>query len=302
MFKKSIKTFLFTLTIITSILSYTKPVFAQPPEAKCTGVDECAQLIYKTTLAILANVQDLPTLIEAWLAPDTSDATSTFQENFIKYINYTTQNDNAQIKLTNEYFMKDYFSDSLSYPNQMSYTTLLGAPFSPDIEKDKNGNSLDAYQLIKNAAGLHFQHAAPKDLGAWKGSDDAKQKYLAFYKSVSTASSFNAYILNGLYADYLNNFNLSNKQKELLQQATDTAWFEQIASEDIGIVLRQILMFNSQTYVMLLKLYETQKQQLAAQSIANTLLILNSYLSEKDLYYKAIGTSSTSTAPPPMSM
>ena len=308
MLKKSLKTFFLTLMATVSVFIYSKSSFAEPP-ATCTGVDECSKLIYQTTLVIykatleiLASVQELPVFIESWLATDDSDTTSKLQQKLIDYMTYSLQNDEAQFSNTNKPFMQEHFSPmNLPYPNQMIFTTLLGLGSSLFTEeKDKNGIVLDAQNYIKNASGLNFQHATPDK--SWQGSEEAKQQYDALFKSFNSATSYNAYVLNNFYSDYLNNFNLSNTQRELSNQASDSNWFQQVASEDLGIVLRQILMFNSQAYVLLLKLVETQRQQLAGQAIANTLLILNGYSNERDLYIKAIGAGSSNQTPLPQGL
>jgi len=303
MFKNFLKTFL--LTAMATV--YSTASIAQNPPQTCSGVDECSKLIYQTTLVIyqatlevLASVQGLPDFIEAWLRTDDTETTSQLQQKFTEYMTYSLLNDETQFSNTNTPFMKEHFSTmNMPYPGQMMFTTLLGPPLFPP-EQDKNNNPLDAFNYIKNASGLNFPHVTP-DMG-WPGSDEAKTQYDALFKSFNAASSYNTYVLNNFYADYLNNFNLSKKQKELLNQATDSNWFQQIASEDIGIVLRQLLMFNSQTYVLMLKLLETQKQQLAGQAIANTLLILNGYSNERDLYIKAIGVGAANQAPPPQGL
>jgi hypothetical protein len=281
------------LTIVS--FSFGAPAFAADPPAKCSGINECAEYIYLVSLEILKSVNTLPELVEAWIAPDEDSYTGQLQENFVQYINLTIQNDQKQIDDQKTRFMKDYFSNAkkpLPYVNQLTFTTLLRKePFSGEQEKDAAGNPVDsAYNYIKNASGMNITHEVP--LASWVGSEDAKAKYLDYYKTISAVQSFNTYVLSALYVDSQNNYNLSQKQLDLMKQASDPNWFVEVASENIGIVLRQILLFNSQTYVLLIKMFETAKQQLAAQSITNTLLIMGNQFTEKDLYNRATGNTS----------
>jgi hypothetical protein len=191
-------------------------------------------------------------------------------------------------------FLNEYFSNTtpLPYANQMTFTTLLGKPYSDTPEKDDKGKPVNsAYQYVINASGINIRHDAPS--AYWRGDEASRQKYLDYYKTITAVQSFNTYLLSALYADSQNNLQLTHKQEELMNQASSSNWFVQVASENIGIVLRQILLFNSQTYVLLIKMYDAQKQQLAAQSMANTLLIMGNQFTEKDLYLRATGNASS---------
>jgi hypothetical protein len=103
--------------------------------------------------------------------------------------------------------------------------------------------------------------------------------------------SFNTYVLSALYVDRIKNYSLSTTQKNLMDIASSEQWFEEVASEEIGVVLRKILLFNSQTYVLLIKLLELQKQQAASQAITNTLLIMGNQFTEKELVNSATGST-----------
>ncbi len=289
------KIFLVLSLSLCSIGFCTKTLAAGEPPATCVGLIECAELTYVATLQVLKSVNRLPEFIEAWVAEDNSEEsyTPTLQENFVQYINYTLTNDDTQMD-SQKSFLNDYFANakSLPYVNQLSFTTLLGRPYSDTQEKDQNGQPVNsAYQYVKNASGLNIRHDAPSD--NWRGTKTNIQKYTDYYKTISAVQSFNTYVLSALYADSQNKLNLTKKQKELLEQASNPNWFIGVASENIGIVLRQILLFNSQTYVMLIKMYDIQKQQLAAQSMANTLLIMGNQFTEKDLYNRATGAASS---------
>ena len=62
-----------------------------------------------------------------------------------------------------------------------------------------------------------------------------------------------------------------------------------VIANDLGWVLRQILLFSSQTYVLMDQLLQTQKQMLATLAMTNTLLVANSNYQASILSNKAQG-------------
>lgn len=292
-----LKKIFWILSLSLCSIGVTAPAVAaqDEPPATCKGAIDCAELTYVATLQVLKSVNRLPEFIEAWITEDNSDKSYTpkLQENFEQYITYTLTNDDTQMA-SQKSFLDDYFSNTkpLPYVNQMTFTTLLGVPYSDTPEKDEDGKAVNSsYQYVKNASGINLRHEIPSD--NWRGTKENVQKYMDYYKTITAVQSFNTYVLSALYADSQNNFNLSKKQRQLMDQASSSEWFVDVASENIGVVLRQILLFNSQTYVMLIKMYEAQKQQLAAQSMTNTLLIMGNQFTEKDLYNRATGNASS---------
>ena len=123
----------------------------------------------------------------------------------------------------------------------------------------------------------------------WRGTEENKQKYLSYYSSISAIQTFNGYLLSQLYADYVNGRQYTQQQTALIQQASSSDWFTHVASESIGVVLRKILMYNSQLYVLMTELVQTQKQLLSAQAMTNTLLIIGNQFTENQLISKATG-------------
>jgi hypothetical protein len=77
----------------------------------------------------------------------------------------------------------------------------------------------------------------------------------------------------------------------LVTQAGNATWLKNIAAEEIGIVLREILVFQSQSYVLLTQLVQTQKQLLTATVMSNTLMIQNNRQNEAYLAAKAQGVT-----------
>jgi hypothetical protein len=231
---------------------------------------------------------------------DKSPSTGTMQKNFTDVGNLITKNidikTDLQLQLNadllnndgNNVFNTNTKGNSsppsianptnLWYANDLVYSTLLGKPYYLQDPRLNQGQppvtKIDSpYNYIKNASGLNIYHQIPGT--NWRGSVGAVGRYQAYYNTVTAVESFNSYVLSQQYADG-NLFN--DYQKQLIAQATSSTdpskdWFAQIASENIGYVLRQILMYESQTFVLLTQMLQLQKQAVTAQAMTNTLLI-----------------------------
>ncbi len=62
-----------------------------------------------------------------------------------------------------------------------------------------------------------------------------------------------------------------------------------LGDPNISHILREILLYTSQDLVVQSQLLKVQKQQLAAQAMTNTLLILGNQFNENTLLDKATG-------------
>lgn len=147
------------------------------------------------------------------------------------------------------------------------YSSLLPQPGSTATPMTSQQKTALAQAYISAAAGAgNFLTPPPPLTPAASGA--GTQKYQSFYNTITAIESFDIYAISGLAAqhDVLRNY--------LIQQATNSKWFEQIATEPLGLVLRQILMYNSQLYVQLDRMLKVQQLQLAAQAMTNTLLII----------------------------
>jgi hypothetical protein len=260
--------------------------------------------IAENTLAIMQDVNDLPSylqsasqLIQAWLNPDTSETTATIQGGFTELGNLLTQNMTGQTSLqttlntdllnnngnnvTNANLGKPMEASlandkTLWYANDLVYSTLLGMPYFSKDPRAKEGqqgqeqNKVNApYNYIKNASGINIFHPIPGI--SWNGNQAARLRYQNYFNTVTAVTSFNAYVLSDQYADG-NQFN--TLQTKLIQQATDPkAWFAQVASENVGFVLRQILLYQSQTFVLLTQMIQLQRQAVSAQAMTNAVLV-----------------------------
>lgn len=164
--------------------------------------------------------------------------------------------------------------------NKLAFATMLG---TPPLAKGAE----TAYDYLKTAAGFSIKHETPS--ASWGGSQPAKDRYTGLFNTLYAVKSYDAYVLSGLWAELTNKNSLTASQKALVTQASSSDWLQQVAAEKIGIVLRQILMFVSQSYVLQTQSLQIQKQQLAATAMTNTLLIANSYTVELQMKGRAKG-------------
>ena len=269
-------------------------------------LSEIADYTYKSLAAVNNIPQYLSPLTQmalAWMQTDNTDATATLQSDFGNYSNGLVNNQKQQLDVQTT-FLNDFFSQNgkvplptettLPFANQITYATMLNKPYFSNPEKDANGNPIDsALKYTENASGQAITHVYPAR--NWSGTRDAQQSYLNYYKTISAVQTFNSYVMSQLYTNAKNNFNLSNLQIKLMQDASDSdTWFKKIASEEIGIVLRQILLFNSQMYIVMINILETQQEMLTAQAMSNTLVIIGNQFNESNLLSNARGQ----TGPP----
>lgn len=272
------------------------------PQVRAQFTNDTLSAIAQYTYQILVRVNNLPQYLEgfgafiaAWLSPDKSDTTAKLQANFSTSTNNILQNANTQLGLQPQ-LIQDFFGSSvtaatLPYANDLTYQSLLGMPYFPtDPRKIGQSGTIDyAYNYTKNVAGLNIKHITP-GIAGWHGEKLDQQHYKSFYDTVTSIQTFNAYVLSKLAAESQNGDPFSKTQLALIQQASSADWFSQVASESIGIVLRQVLMYNSQIYVLLSQLLQTQKQLLEIQAMNNTLLILLNQQNEEIALRRATGS------------
>lgn len=257
------------------------------------------------TYATLAAINNAPQFLRpvsqlamSFLQTDNSDATSTLQSDFANYANGLINNQKQQLDVQTT-LLNDFFSqngtidlptpETLPFANQITYSTMLNSPYFSDQEKDVSGNNVDsALKYVENASGQAITHVYPAL--NWAGTKEAQRSYINYYKTISAVQTFNAYVMSELYVNAKNNFNLSNLQIKLMQDASDSDnWFKKVATEDLGIVLRQILLFNSQMYIVMINMLQIQKEMLTAQAMSNSLVIIGNQFNEQNLMAKAKG-------------
>ena len=264
--------------------------------------DEYLRRIEQNTANILQKVNNLPTYLGklnemalAFTTADTSDTTSRMQGSFTQLGNLLNQNLTTQItmqqQLNTDLLGTSATRNAMPFANDLVYSTVLGTPFFSPDPRNPSGRSPTTnpvYNYIKNAAGITLPHTVP---GTWSGPVPAQQKYQSYYNTVMAIESFNGYVLSNQYTD---GNQLNSLQQALNSQATDPKnWFAEVASENIGTVLRQILLYQSQMFVLLTQMLQTEKQMVSAQVMANALLIAGNEQNESTLVTKAQGVRQT---------
>lgn len=260
-----------------------------------------------------ASLVSLGAFMSAWMDPDTSPPTSAMQQSFTQLGSLITQNSTTQDSLQTSLNAKLLNNDgsnvynanntggmasiskdpatptSLKYANDLVYSSLLDAPFfakdpragEAPGENKKIDSSLN---YILNAGGLNLYHKRP---GGGQGSAESKTRYQGFYNTIMAATSFNGYVLSNVYAD---KSQFTTLQQALIKQATDPKdWFAQVSSENIGFVLRQLLLYQSQIFVLLTQSLQLQKQMVAAQAMNTSVLIAVNQLNENTMASSARG-------------
>jgi hypothetical protein len=296
-----------TLTIAIFSIGIISLVTSSSLRAQFIGISDIfLKEIADNTLGTLNAVNNLPELLipltamaKAWTDPDTSTNTTSLQGILPNIVSDTIQNMSAQNGLQPK-LLNDFFGDPskeaplMPYANDMTYQTLIGYPYySTDPRKNNKNNPDSAYNYIKNAAGLNLLLEPPGN--NWNGPIKEQRRYASYFLTLTSVQTFDAYTLSSLYANYKNGADLNKQQLDLYSLANNTKpWFTEIASENIGSVLRQILMFSSETYIVLTQLLETEKQLLMAQTMNNSVVVLLAQVSlhnDMALYGKATGTT-----------
>lgn len=288
MFKLNSIKKIMTLNAATFMISFFVTSSAQAQDSEYLKI-----IAQKTTSIARSSLA----ILNSWILSDDSKSTPVLQNLFGTVTNLSLQNPkevtNLQQRLT-----VDYLSDngrfkptpSIENINELTYQTLLGQPYAPikgtNVNQIKNQREKDIYNYIRYASATNIYHAVPSD--TWPGGEDAIRNYKNFYFTVTAIQSFNAYVLGQLYKDSVNGNQLTKKQTELMTQASSNKWFTEVASESrIGNVLRQILMYDSQIYVLLTQLLQTQKQLLSVQAMTNSLLVIGNQFTETTLINRA---------------
>jgi hypothetical protein len=264
------------------------------------------QQIATSTYYTLAAINNVPTYLDtitkmalSWLTME-SDSTSFIMQSQADFANLGTsysQSANNQattlVQSSANYLGQNAsdFTNPANAPkilttipniNDMFYSSIVGMP---PVAK---GAFVPSNYLI-NSMGALIPHAIP-DL-SWKGSTITKSIYTGYYTTIISANSFGAYVLNGLIAEYQSGAQQSTLQNSLIARASQSSWLAQIATEELGKVMRDILLFQSQNYVLMSKLVDLQKQTLIAQVMTNSLLVATNQGAEPKLLTDALGVT-----------
>ncbi|MES2218052.1 MAG: hypothetical protein V4501_06545 [Pseudomonadota bacterium] len=210
-------------------------------------------------------------------------------QNSFTTVNFTGEAMSPLMMMSNyAQLQSDFFSNissgTVPNANDLAFGSLIQQPlFSPDPRQNNAGNI--PYNYIKTASGMTMIHVVPGT--DWKGSNYDQNNYKIMYNTESAVQTFNGYALSQLYTD--TQLQLTTQQAALVAQVSDPkAWFAVITSEPIGAVLRQTLMFQSQSYVLLTQLLQTEKLILAAIAMNNTMAMVNNTGNESMALMKAV--------------
>lgn len=234
----------------------------------------------------------LNSFVGTWLEQDKSPTTGTLAGNLTSVSNAIMQNRAVQMsllqRLNTDLMGPSVTVKTLPEANDLVYSSLVGLPYFPQDPRNDpqrpNQRVDSAYNFIRNASGILTAHEIP---GNWSGDPADQLTYIHYYDSTMAIESFNSFILSDMYAEALNGGPFTKAQEALISQAKDNNWFPTVGSEPLGVVLRQMLMYESETFILLTQLIQIQKQLLAATVMGNTVGILQNGANEITLKNKA---------------
>lgn len=291
----------FTLIIAVTIISLLclAPLRAQEAGASSKNNSNYLYNIMINTAGILKKVNNLPEMLGtltksaiSWMTPDDTDTTASLQQTFTNLANFFLTENSSQLSLQPR-LLSDLFNNAgptdLPYANDLTYTTLLGAPyFTKDPRNKEKQKAVDpSFNYLKNASGFGINHTLP-GVGGFSGTPADQLRYINLYITTTAVESFNAYILSSLYADQQSGGGYSEVQRALITQSSSADWFSHVSSEKLGVVFRQILMYQSQTFMLLTQMIKLQKQQLEAQVMNNTMLMAVNIANEQNILQRAV--------------
>lgn len=162
--------------------------------------------------------------------------------------------------------------------NNVTYTNAIGLP--PILgEKSKDPAWVESF--IQSASGSTLYHQKIPKVSP--NITNLQKSYLDYFNLTYAVQSFNNYVMS----KYLLKGDETNQQQSALyRKASNTDYLSSIATAPIGHVLRDILLFQSQNYVMTSKLLEVQKEILMSNVMTNALYIAANTQNESALYDK----------------
>jgi hypothetical protein len=172
---------------------------------------------------------------------------------------------------------------TLPNANDLVYSTLLGKPY---FAVDPRGGPVNAaFNYAIHASAADHAHVLPSPSFSGKQADQAA--YARYVYTAMAAESFGAFVLSDHALSEVTSVNPA--LADLLAEARDPNAAAAVATEDIGVVVRQLLLVERQNLVLLSDLLKTEKQLLAAQAMTNGLLVSTNTGTESQLLLKAAG-------------
>lgn len=216
------------------------------------------------------------------------------------YMNSYTIDENNRIDYTNTLTKYFYNGTPATDANDYSYTTLLGKylnSYSGANQQTQINKSIANYMQFVSGNG--FNLTPPEN--SWQKGSGTRRDYYSLYKTLVAAQSYNNYIISKLYVAQQQNAifpkgipahpegtaaTTADILAATVAQATSPTWYQDVGAETLGLVLRQILIYNSQIYVLLTRMLELQQQMLASQAVANSLTMTSISLGTGRLLYQ----------------
>ncbi len=133
-----------------------------------------------------------------------------------------------------------------------------------------------------------YQDPCPTSLAR---KEDDKKKYFDYYKSLTAIQSFNNYILTRMKSDYEveGDPRTNSLRNQLVRVASARNFQEEIASKSSGKIMRWLLLFTAQNYVLNTQIQQSLRQLVIAQAMNNSLMILFNTPNENQLIRNAKG-------------
>lgn len=291
------------LAISTFMLVSASRGIAEPTQGQmCSGLN-CLPIITFHTRKILEQVNNIPgylatyltsvtKMADSWL--QTKDDANTIGNNLKPFSDYASGSEsvlNYQIQNTIT-FSKDFLlagtnttsgNPNPTLPpnaNQLIYSIVLGQPadesqypglhskIQTPAQKQKLSDQLkqDINAYIKNVSGTNFVLKQPT-----AGSTADEINYRTFYNALSADQSFNTFILSSLFYQ---NFT-DDMTKKLMDIASKDTWITQIGTEDLGLVIRHILMYCTGMFMELNHIQQMMQQSLILQGMNNSMQAVN---------------------------
>jgi hypothetical protein len=274
--KKSMNRFIIYIGISVAISLVTVPsCYAQSAtELLLAQILATSQTILNKINQLPAYIQDITQMAQSWnTTKDDNNVIGNNQAGFATLSNTDATAISQQIALSQEFTKAFLTAGSTSMPfnsYELGYSVLLNQPISPVPGENAN----DRQQKLEEAKKNYLKYISGSDIlfkqaqNGW--NDDTKKQYQGIYNTAASISSYSAFLLSGLYTNQTKETTRTN----LVHQATSSSWFTQVATESLGLVLRHILMYTSQSYVELSHISKAQQDQLAIQAMTNSLLVL----------------------------
>ena len=190
-----------------------------------------------------------------------------------------------QTQLLNTFFNLPGNNQTPVNINDVVYPSMLQTPL---INPDPRGNTVDSgMNYLKNASGLNIGITMPSS--SFRGSEDNRNEYLKFYNTITAVQTYNLFALSHLYQDSKSDSSSRPLRQQLIAESSNSSWFTAVITNDLGWVLRQILLYSSQNYILMDQLVQINKQIAATLAMNNTLQMSNNYLQANTLLQKAQG-------------